>query len=105
MDLREKITLSVYEALSPLQMSASVTECTTDIIIEPDTRKTGFLKPRKLDGMQIIYTLQENEYEVREYQAGIKNNEIHIYARCKTIKGAISQLLKGNKRKPIDIWN
>jgi len=102
---REYVATKTYEILAPLGMSAQVDDLTTDIMISPDTRKTGKLKAGKLDGMQIIYNHMDGKYEVSEYQAGAKQNELHIYANCKTLKSAITEMLKGNKRKPIEIWD
>jgi hypothetical protein len=60
-------------------------------------------KDHQFDGMQIIWT--ENEYEVSEYQAGPKENELHIYFITKSLKIALKHFMKGNKQKPIKIWN
>jgi len=57
----------------------------------------------KFDGMQIIF--EAGIYEVSEYQAGKKANELHVYLETKSFKTALKNLLKGNNRKPIKIWN
>lgn len=56
-----------------------------------------------LDGMQIIY--ENGIYEVSEYQAGKNANELHIYLETKSFKVALTNMLKGNGRKPIKIWD
>lgn len=62
-------------------------------------------KDKKLDGMQILYIRNERMYEVSEYQAGPKQDELHIYKETPSLKLAIKELLKGNKRKPIKVWD
>lgn len=57
----------------------------------------------KFDGMQIIF--EDGIYEVSEYQAGKNANELHVYLETKSFKTALNNLLKGNNRKPIKIWN
>lgn len=66
----------------------------------------------KFDGLQIIYLQKKSEkkgiFEVSEYQAGPSNENLYIYSECKSLKSAITSLLKGNhehsKRKPIKVW-
>jgi hypothetical protein len=54
-------------------------------------------------GMQILYN--EGLYEVSQYQAGKKANELHIYTVTKSLKIALKSLLKGNKgRKIIELY-
>ena len=100
-----KIRSIVNSFLLPLNMSARVCDNGDEIFIEPSTRKTGTLKAGKLDGMQIIYFKDQNIFEVSEYMAGEKENELHIYETTKSLKIALKGLLKGNKRKPSKIWN
>ena len=51
-------------------------------------------------GMQLLY--ENGLYEVSQYQAGKKENELHIYTVTKSLKIAIKSLAKGNKgRKTI----
>jgi hypothetical protein len=57
----------------------------------------------KFDGMQIIF--EAGVYEVSEYQAGENQNELHIYKETTSFKIALKELLKGNNRKPIKVWN
>jgi hypothetical protein len=68
------------------------------ITIEPYNYKGD-----SLDGMQILF--EKGIYEVAEYQAGPKQNELHIFLETKSFKVALKNMLKGNKRKPIKIWN
>ena len=84
-----------------MNVSFNVTDLTTQyhstFTIEPCTRKN-----EKLEGMQIIY--EDGTFEVSEYQAGEKENELHIYKETPFLITALKDLLKGNKRKPIKVW-
>jgi hypothetical protein len=79
-----------------------------EILIDVLTSK----KRPEFDGMQIIYLQKKNEkkgiFEVSEYQAGPCNENLYVYSECKSLKSAITSLLKGNhehsKRKPIKVW-
>ena len=55
-----------------------------------------------MDGMQIITV--NGVYEVSEYQAGKNQDELHIYLETKSLKRAIANALKGNRRKPKKVW-
>jgi len=57
----------------------------------------------KLDGMQILY--EDGIYEVSEFQAGKNADELHIYLETRSFKIALKNMLKGNKRKPVKVWN
>lgn len=57
----------------------------------------------KFDGMQIIF--EAGIYEVSEFMAGKAKNELHIYLETKSFKAALNNLLKGNGRKPLKVWN
>lgn len=65
----------------------------------------------KLEGMQIIFFENRETsvkyFEVSEYQAGPNGDNMFIYQKAKTLKSAVTSLLKGNKdfckRKPIEI--
>jgi hypothetical protein len=76
-------------------------DCLNDIhntiIIQPKT-KSDFLA-----GMQILYDV--NGFEVSEYMAGVKENELWIYKNTNSIKIALKELMKGNNRTPIKVWN
>jgi len=71
------------------------------ILIEPSTENEKFA------GMQINYFKNENDlfgvYEVSEYQAGKKENELHIFSINDNLKDALKCLTKGNKRNKKDI--
>jgi len=71
------------------------------INIEPSTEN------KKFEGMQINYFKHETQifgsFEVSEYQAGKKENELHIFSDNQTLEGAIKCLLKGNKRNKKEI--
>jgi len=55
------------------------------------------------DGMQILY--EGGVYEVSQYMAGKKENELHIYTNTTSLAIALKSLLKGNKgRKIIGRW-
>lgn len=100
----EEVRKTVREVLNPLGMDARVSMEGNDISIEPDTRKTGKLKKGSLDGMKIMYWAKEGIFEVAEYQAGKKENELWIYEQTKSLKVALNGLLKGNNRKPTKKW-
>jgi hypothetical protein len=88
------------DSLYKMGVVCTVSDCGNEIIIEPTTRN----KP-KMEGMQIIYSELDKIYEVSEYQAGKKENELWIYLETQSLKRAVKNMLKGNKRKPIKIWN
>jgi hypothetical protein len=100
----EEVRKTVLEFLSPLGMSARVHDEGANILIEPDTRKTGKLKSGKLDGMQIWYYGKGGVWEVSEEQAGNKENELLIYETTKSLKVALKGLLKGNNRKATRVY-
>ena len=98
----EKLKLVVNKFLNNYGMAAKISKGIREIYIEPDTRKTGRLPKGSLDGMQIIY--EGGIYEVSQYMAGKKENELHIYKNTKFLKTALEELIKGNDRKPIKIY-
>jgi len=61
-------------------------------------------KESKFDGMQIIFDSVDG-YEVSKYQAGEKENELHIYKVTKSLKIALKCYMRGNKQQPVKIWN
>lgn len=71
------------------------------ILIEPSTENEKFA------GMQINYFKHNTDlfgcFEVSEYQAGKKENELYIFSLHDNLKDAIICLLKGNKRNKKDI--
>ena len=71
---------------------------------EPDTRKTGGERSDFFDGMQILYFVKEGIFEVSEYQAGPKGDQLHVYLETKSLKIALNRLLKGNRQRPVKIW-
>jgi hypothetical protein len=53
--------------------------------------------------MQILY--EGGCYEVSQYMAGKKENELHIYTNTTSLAKALNSLLKGNKgRRIIGRW-
>jgi len=69
------------------------------ITISPIKRKGDSI----YDGMQILY--EGGVYEVSQYMAGKKENELHIYTNTTSLAIALKSLLKGNKgRKIIGRW-
>jgi len=61
-------------------------------------------KGNLLDGMQIIF--ENGTYEVSQFMAGKKQNELHVYLKTKSLKLAINSVLKGNKKRTIiEKWN
>jgi len=61
-------------------------------------------KDSRFDGMQIIFD-DVDGYEVSEYQAGEKQNELHIYKVTKSLKVALKCYMKGNNQNAIKIWS
>ncbi len=102
--ITNRITEIVYDYLNNFGMYARVSDNGNEIIIEPDTKKTGRLKSGSLDGMQIIYDKRTKNYEVSEYMAGKNENELWIYKNTKYLKTALDELMKGNNRRPIKIY-
>ena len=71
-----------------------------EFVIEPARYKGS-----ELDGMQIIF--EKGIYEVSEFQAGKDKNELHVFMETKSLKIAVKNMLKGNKRpksKILKIW-
>lgn len=99
----EEIRDKVYSFLTPLNFEAKIDDGTNEIIIEPNTRKVGEKRADYFDGMQIIYDVKSDIYEVSEYQAGKNNDELHIYKVTPSLIVALKDLIKGNKRKPIKV--
>jgi len=66
----------------------------------------------KFDGMQMIYLQKVDEkkgaFEVSEYGVNDNPDLMYVYGFYKTLKSAITSLLKGNqnycKRKPVQIF-
>jgi hypothetical protein len=55
------------------------------------------------DGMRILYF--DGVYEVAQYMAGKKENELHIYTNTQSLIKALESLIKGNKnRRIIERW-
>jgi hypothetical protein len=99
----EEIRDKVDSFLNPLNFEAKIDDGTNEIIIEPNTRKVGEKRADYFDGMQIIYDVKSDIYEVSEYQAGKNNDELHIYKVTPSLIVALKDLIKGNKRKPIKV--
>lgn len=83
-----------------------VSDLGTEIVIEPSTviPANSNLKKGSLYGMQIIYDIKSNVYEVSEYMAGPNENELFIFGEYKSLIPALKSLIKGNSstgRKPI----
>lgn len=102
----DKVRNKVDGFLNPLGYSAKVEKSIGDVlyIIEPSTRKVGTHRSDFFDGMQII-ALHDGTFEVSEYMAGKNEDELHIYKETKSLTSALKDLIKGNKRKPIQKWN
>lgn len=96
---------SVYEffvdSLQKANLYGQISFGTNELIIEPKTPPSG-----EYDGMQIIYTLNDKEFEVSEFQAGPNQDQLWVYTITKSKVNALKSLLKGNKnRKPIKVWD
>lgn len=72
------------------------------IHFEPDTRDA--VKKGHFDGKQIHYFKDINVFELSEYMAGAKQDQLHILGNFKTFKSALTALLSGRKIKPIQIY-
>jgi len=102
--LIKNINVHLYKTMQNKGVSFQIDDCSHNqrptLVITPSTDKTNSY----LDGMQIIF--EDEIYEVSQYQAGKEENELHIYLETKSFKVALTNMLKGNKkRKPIKIWN
>lgn len=100
---KESLTRKVNGFLHSLKIHTQISDCGHTFIIEPDTRNTNGQRSDFFDGMQII--LYKGIFEISEYQAGTNANELHIYKNTTSLKKALKELLKGNKRQPIEIIN
>ncbi len=71
------------------------------ILIEPSTELIKF------EGMQINYFKSPDQilgvFEVSEYQAGKKQNELHIFSNNESLQEALKCLKKGNNRSKNEI--
>lgn len=101
----ENITLSVNKFLNPLGFAAKVDMLHDSFLIEPNTRLVGKNRKDFFDGMMITYFNDSKIYEVAEYQAGKKQDQLWIYKETKNLQTALNTLIKGNKRKPIKVWS
>jgi hypothetical protein len=54
------------------------------------------------DGM-VLNKYKDGTFEVAEMQAGKGGNFINVFGEYKTLKPALTQLLKGNKQKPVKV--
>lgn len=101
----KEIRKAVAKYLHPIKLNATIQDLSNDfhktVLIDFDTRMAKNAD-RNFDGLQIIF--EDGNFELSEYQAGLKENELHIFGNYKTINAAIKRLLKG-KCKPIQIWN
>jgi len=98
----ENINKVLFDTMQNKGVSFQVSDLSnkynTTINIEPTQYKNS-----NLDGMQIIY--ENGIFEVSEFQAGPNQNELHIFLETKSFKVALKNMMLGNKRKPIKIWN
>jgi hypothetical protein len=101
----EALRLKVDAILRPHGVTAKVDDLGSEINITPRITEHSKIKKGSLDGMQIIFDRKTGTYEVSEYQAGPKQDELHIFLETKSLTAALKNLLKGNKRKPIKIWD
>jgi hypothetical protein len=70
-----------------------------EINISPIARKGNSM----YDGMRILYF--DGVYEVAQYMAGKRENELHIYTNTPSLIKALESLIKGNKnRRIIERW-
>lgn len=100
-----QIIEQVNAFLNPLGYSAEIDQLIDTILIEPNTNKIGSNRKDFFDGLMLNYFIKEKIFEVAEYKAGPAANELHIYKETQSLKIALKELIKGNKRKPIKIWS
>tara|TARA_R110000851_G_scaffold94050_2_gene204728 strand:+ start:5707 stop:6036 length:330 start_codon:yes stop_codon:yes gene_type:complete len=96
----------VNAIIQPQEINGSFNDLGDSYQFEPETRKP--YKNKRADflhGMQIIYFIKDNIFEISEYQASERENELHIFKETNILKYAIKEVYKGNKRKPIKVWN
>ena len=97
---KEKVYDILFKTMQNKGLSFSVYDCSNkyhnNIQIEP----TGY-KDKKFDGMAILF--EDGIYEVVEQQAGKKENELHIFLETRSLKVALNNLMKGNKRRKSEI--
>lgn len=97
------------QILHPFGVYADVSDVGDCIVITPNGSKAKGIKPESLHGMQIIFDKPTGTYEVSEYQAGPKQDELWIYLETKFLPVALKNMLKGNaeysKRTPIKKWD
>ena len=55
------------------------------------------------DGLVIICYI-DGTFEVSEFQAGKEKNKLHVYTYTNSLKIALNSFIKGNNRKPIQIY-
>lgn len=105
---KEIFVLKVYNYLKPFDLNVNIDFALLDVpqplfTIEPTSYKKAH--GSKFDGMQIIFEVKTGIYEVSEFMAGKNESEIWIYRETKNLFTALNVMLKGNKRKPIKVWN
>ncbi len=106
MNTIEQMRNEAIKRLLSINVQFHIEDLGNCIHFEPDTRcaiKAG-LKAGSFDGKQIIYWKNDNSFEYSEYQAGVKQNELHIFGNFKTFKSALTCLLSGVNKKPILIY-
>ena len=71
------------------------------VVVYPSSRKVGSNRKDFFDGMQII-KLPNGYYEVSEYLAGPNQDQTYVYKNTKSLNVALKDLIRGNKRKPVE---
>jgi hypothetical protein len=104
-EIYEKLVIEAHEFFNKNGFKIRVhrTYSPTDEVVffEPETNKSNLF-----DGMQLILFQNYEDkndfiFEVSEYQAGPKQNELHIFKITKSFKTALKSLIKGNNQKVI----
>jgi len=101
----EQLQSRVYDILKDKQIKSfylTVTDLTTEHHEAYCFDLRNYSGDPKYDGMQLLY--EDGIYETCEYQAGTNNDELHIFLETPSLKRAITNLVKGNNRKPIKVW-
>lgn len=94
--LTEEERIFIYNAAAKNNVVIRAGKTKEDNInISPIVRKGNSI----YDGMQILYF--DGVYEVGQYMAGKKENELHIYTNTQSLNKAPESLIKGNKNRKI----
>lgn len=101
----ENIQEDLEKHFLPFGYQAKINEILGGFMIEPNTNIVGDNRKDFFDGLAIIINQKEKVIEVLENRAGENEDELWIYHKTRKLSTALTQLRKGNKREPIEIWD